>query len=65
MTVPGVQPETEECTFNCKYNYGYTAVHEMGHYLGLFHTFTKDGSCIKEQDDGVADTPISSTPGGA
>jgi hypothetical protein len=36
------------------YNLGDTGVHEIGHYLGLFHTF--DGACSPSNDD-VADTP--------
>jgi hypothetical protein len=35
------------------YNQGVTLVHEMGHWLGLNHTFGK--TC--EDDDGVSDTP--------
>lgn len=44
-----------------KYNLGYTAVHEMGHYMGLLHTFS-GGSCTAEGDDGVDDTPLESSP---
>lgn len=33
---------------------GNTAVHEVGHYLGLLHTFHEDGLCTP--GDGVADT---------
>ena len=42
-------------------NLGDTLVHEMGHYLGLLHTFSSEGSCGRG-DDGIADTPYERTP---
>ncbi|WP_052422428.1 zinc metalloprotease [Nonomuraea candida] len=41
------------------YNRGFTGVHEIGHWLGLFHTF--ENGCA-EPGDGIADTPPEAKP---
>ena len=42
---------------------GYTVVHEVGHYLGLLHTFNADEKCSTKGDDGVSDTPLERVAG--
>lgn len=44
---------------NAHFNLGFTAVHEIGHWLGLFHTF--ENGC-EPPGDGIADTPYEAQP---
>ncbi|KAM4063293.1 pregnancy-associated plasma protein-A domain-containing protein [Hirsutella rhossiliensis] len=61
-TIVRTNPKSDGCSLrtdtlpsgrNKRYNLGITAVHEVGHFLGLAHTF--DGGC--KDGDKVADTP--------
>lgn len=44
------------------YNLGRTAVHEIGHYFGLLHTFSSKEDCVEENGDGIYDTPVEKYP---
>ncbi|PIA93222.1 Extracellular metalloprotease [Cercospora beticola] len=43
------------------YDMGLTAVHEVGHWFGLYHVF-EGANCNDEKGDRVGDTPRQSTP---
>lgn len=51
-----VHPKYVGYNNSIRYNLGRVAVHEIGHYFGLDHTWGNDKAC--ETDDGVEDTPL-------
>ena len=47
-----------------RYNLGFTAVHEAGHWLGLYHTFNPEPFGCRGDSDRIDDTPPMQEPTG-
>lgn len=70
-STPGYPASTDAVVINFRYfgttgnvqapyNKGRTVTHEVGHWLGLLHTWGLSGGCF--DDDNINDTPVSDQP---
>ncbi|KAF2194473.1 hypothetical protein K469DRAFT_547688 [Zopfia rhizophila CBS 207.26] len=77
-TLPSNNPGKEYKSDGCRFNWdtlptksnGRVVVHEIGHWLGLLHTFqeasgNQQPTCTTGRGDGIDDTPVHLRPNGA